>query len=226
MNVLRDHPPSQVSRLPLLAIRVAEWLFRKDEVGMRTILSVLAAGAVAIMLLPVMVQGGNGDPQLVTLCHYDRNEQGPNAGPHTIRVDGNAVDHHLDNHTRTNGYMGDDHLGECSGSATITPSSTIGIPVAATPNSTPPTTPTGYVPGVTPCEEDEVFDAVTATCIHIDRIAGMGDDSAVPDALPESGIMLESQAIGTAVGLSIVLLLVGLSIVLLLGLVWWVSKED
>ena len=224
MNVLRDHPPSQVSRLPLLAIRVAEWLFRKDEVGMRTILSVLAAGAVgvaAIMLLPVMVQGGYGDHQLVILCHYDRNEQGPNAGPHTIRVDGNAVDHHLDNHTRTNGYMGDDHLGECSGSATITPSSTIGIPVAATPNSTPPATPTGYVPGVTPCSEDEVFDAVTATCIHIDRIAGMGDDSAVPDALPESGIMLESGDLADrwVMGLAI-------GVVVLLGLVWWVSKKD
>ena len=222
MNVLRDHPPSQVSRLPLLAIRVAEWLFRKDEVGMRTIFSVLVAGAVsvaAIMLLPVMVQGGYGDHQLVILCHYDRNEQGPNAGPHTIRVDGNAVDHHLDNHTRTNGYMGDDHLGECSGSATITPSSTIGIPVAATPNSTPPTTPTGYVPGVTPCEEDEVFDAVTATCIHIDQI--------LPDALPQSGIMLESGDLADrwVMGLAISTV-VSLSIILFFGLVWWVSKKD
>jgi len=52
----------------------------------------------------------------VVICHYDRNQQGPNAGPHTITVNANALDHHLLNHVKDEGFVGDDHVGACEGS--------------------------------------------------------------------------------------------------------------
>ncbi|MBI5289383.1 MAG: hypothetical protein HY873_10480 [Chloroflexi bacterium] len=49
----------------------------------------------------------------VVICHYDRNQQGPNAGPHTITINASALEHHLANHVKAEGFVGDDHLGAC-----------------------------------------------------------------------------------------------------------------
>lgn len=59
----------------------------------------------------------------VVICHYDRNQQGPNAGPHTITINENALDHHLDNHVKKDGFVGDDSVGPCNGA---TPGPTFG----------------------------------------------------------------------------------------------------
>ena len=56
----------------------------------------------------------------------------------------------------------------------------------STPELTATPTPTfGFTPGTTPCVEDEVFDAVTGECIHIDRIS---PSPALPAELPSTGI--------------------------------------
>jgi hypothetical protein len=54
--------------------------------------------------------------EFVVICHYDRNQQGPNAGPHTITINVNALDHHLENHVKAEGFEGDDSVGPCPGS--------------------------------------------------------------------------------------------------------------
>jgi hypothetical protein len=46
----------------------------------------------------------------VKLCHYDRNLQGPNAGPHVIEIDESAVEQHLANHVKAEGFVGDDFI--------------------------------------------------------------------------------------------------------------------
>ena len=147
MSILRSQPPSRASRLPLLAVRVVLWLLKEDKgIDMRYLIIAVVAGVFSVgtmLLLPIIAEGGNHD-HLVTLCHYDRNDQGPNAGPHTIQVDAHAVDHHLTNHTRTNDYMGDDHLGECEDDSTptSTPSSTPTETPTSTETATPTNTPT------------------------------------------------------------------------------------
>ena len=74
---------------------------------------------------------------------------------------------------------------------TDTPTSTPRATVEITPGLTP--TPTvGFTPGTTPCVEDEVLDAVTGECIHIDRIS-----PTLPAELPSTGVSLE-QRIGWA----------------------------
>lgn len=55
----------------------------------------------------------NRNDDFVVICHYDRNQQGPNAGPHTITINRNALDHHLANHVKKDGFVGDDALGSC-----------------------------------------------------------------------------------------------------------------
>jgi hypothetical protein len=55
----------------------------------------------------------NRNDDSVVICHYDRNLKGPNAGPHTITINANALDHHLENHVKAEGFIGDDHLGPC-----------------------------------------------------------------------------------------------------------------
>ena len=67
----------------------------------------------------------------VVICHYDRNQQGPNAGPHTITINRNTLDHHLENHVKDEGFVGEDSLGPCPGD--ITPQPTF------RPTSVPPT---------------------------------------------------------------------------------------
>ena len=72
----------------------------------------------------------------VVICHYDRNQQGPNAGPHTITINRHALDHHLLNHVKKEGFVGDDSLGACAGDVTPTSTPGTGEP---TPTNTPGT---------------------------------------------------------------------------------------
>jgi len=55
----------------------------------------------------------NRADDFVVICHYDRNLEGPNAGPHTITINASALDHHLLNHVKAEGFVGDDHVGAC-----------------------------------------------------------------------------------------------------------------
>jgi hypothetical protein len=55
----------------------------------------------------------NRNNDYVVICHYDRNQGGPNAGPHTITISVNALDRHLENHVKDEGFTGDDHVGAC-----------------------------------------------------------------------------------------------------------------
>lgn len=55
----------------------------------------------------------NRNDDFVVICHYDRNLKGPNAGPHTITINANASDKHLENHVKAEGFVGDDRLGAC-----------------------------------------------------------------------------------------------------------------
>lgn len=55
----------------------------------------------------------NRADDFVVICHYDRNEEGPNAGPHTITINASALDHHLANHVKDEGFVGDDQAGPC-----------------------------------------------------------------------------------------------------------------
>lgn len=71
--------------------------------------------------------GGSADNRnndFVVICHYDRNDQGPNAGPHTITISVNALDQHLANHVKKEGFVGDDSIGPCPGQ---TPAPTVGV---------------------------------------------------------------------------------------------------
>jgi hypothetical protein len=72
----------------------------------------------------------------VVICHYDRNQQGPNAGPHTITVNANALDHHLANHVKKDGFIGDDHEGACT-DATAEPTSQPTSEPTSVPTSAP-----------------------------------------------------------------------------------------
>jgi hypothetical protein len=88
---------------------------------------VLASAAFAGIGLSALVAGqafasqgsgqsaDNRNDDFVVICHYDRNQQGPNAGPHTITININALDHHLENHVKDEGFVGDDHIGPCDG---------------------------------------------------------------------------------------------------------------
>lgn len=102
---------------------------------------VLLFAVVLIIGCSIGRAAANESPDLVTVCHYDRNEGGPNAGPHTIKVAPEAVEQHLANHTRTNGHMGDDSLGVCpTPTNTATPTST--ARATDTPTATATDTPT------------------------------------------------------------------------------------
>ena len=72
----------------------------------------------------------------VVIRHYDRNKQGPNAGPHTITINRNALDHHLQNHVKKEGFVGDDSIGPCPGDVTPAPTTQ---PPSPTPTNTPAT---------------------------------------------------------------------------------------
>jgi hypothetical protein len=66
----------------------------------------------------------NRNDDFVVVCHYDRNQKGPNAGPHTITINSNALDKHLENHVKKDGFVGDDHVGPCSEDLTPEPTFT------------------------------------------------------------------------------------------------------
>ena len=72
-----------------------------------------------------------------------------------------------------------------SGTApTVTPTLEPHVTPTMTGQATPTNTP-GFTPDTTPCVEDEVYDAVTGECIHIDRIS---DTDTEPVKLPSTGI--------------------------------------
>jgi hypothetical protein len=77
---------------------------------------------------------GTRNDNFVVICHYDRNLQGPNAGPHTITINANALDQHLLNHVKKAGFVGDDHVGAC---VDATPVSTLEATASATPTLVP-----------------------------------------------------------------------------------------
>ena len=85
---------------------------------------------------------GNRNDNFVVICHYDRNQQGPNAGPHTITIDIHALDHHLENHVKAEGFVGDDHVGACT--EPTPPATNTAVPATNTPaaTNTPTSTPT------------------------------------------------------------------------------------
>ncbi len=78
----------------------------------------------------------NRNDDFVVICHYDRNQQGPNAGPHTITINRNALEHHLENHVKKEGFVGDDSIGPCPGDP---------VPTAGTTRTSQ--TPTSSTPG-------------------------------------------------------------------------------
>lgn len=81
--------------------------------------AVAGLGVSALLAGDTFAAAGSGNSansrndNFVVVCHYDRNQQGPNAGPHTITINANALDHHLLNHVKAEGFVGDDHLGPC-----------------------------------------------------------------------------------------------------------------
>lgn len=80
----------------------------------------LASGMVAAVSAGVaLADQGSGqswdarNDDYVVICHYDRNQRGRNAGPHTITIHSSALDHHLANHVKSQGFDGDDYIGKC-----------------------------------------------------------------------------------------------------------------
>lgn len=111
----------------------------------RLVLISAALGGLAVsayLVGPAWGQAGSGQSadnrnnDFVVICHYDRNLDGPNAGPHTITIARNALDHHLQNHVKKEGFVGDDSLGPCPGDITPEATPTPGEP---TPTDTPGT---------------------------------------------------------------------------------------
>ena len=122
---------------------------------MKTMLGLLALAGVASAALGVgsaLADQGSGasaanrNDNFVVICHYDRNQQGPNAGPHTIAINIHALDHHLENHVKKDGFVGDDHVGACT--EPTPPATNTAVPPTNTPpaTNTPTSTPT---PGAT-----------------------------------------------------------------------------
>ena len=164
-------------------------------------------GIVAALVVTHGVQSGEPGHDPVTLCHWVP-AHGGSYIQITVDDDGSDGNGPLQAHMRHDNDIIPAPAGGCkeAPAATVTPTSTgptatpvalastptprseIGTPVFVTPS------PEGFTPGRTPCVEDEVFDAVTGECIHIDRIAGY---NALPNALPTSGASVE-QRIGWA----------------------------
>lgn len=96
-----------------------------------------------------------------------------------------------DGNSKLQAHFGHEHdiipapVSGCGNAPTVTPT----LESHATPTMTGQATPTntpGFTLGTTPCAEDEVYDAVTGECIHIDRITGTE-----PVKLPSTGIGAE-----------------------------------
>ena len=99
-------------------------------------LSIVALGISGLIATEALADAGSGqsatnrNDESAVICHYDRNQQGPNAGPHTITINANALDQHLANHVKKEGFVGDDSVGPC-------PGATPGV-TATAPARTPP----------------------------------------------------------------------------------------
>jgi len=108
------------------------------------VLAVIGVGASLVAVNQAFGAAGSGqsadtrNDDFVIICHYDRNEQGPNAGPHTITINANALEHHLENYTKTNEFMGDDFVGPCDEPE---PSPSPGVSPTAEPWSSPEASP-------------------------------------------------------------------------------------
>ena len=111
------------------------------------ILGLIALAGIAIAALgagAALADQGSGasatsrNDDFVVICHYDRNLSGPNAGPHTITIDVHALAHHLANHVKKDGFVGDDHIGACT-EPTNTPVPPTNTPVPPTNTPVPPT---------------------------------------------------------------------------------------
>ncbi len=122
--------------------------FRKDRTIKKFILlpaSIAGIGLSALFAGGAFASQGSGgsadnrNDTFVVICHYDRNQQGPNAGPHTITVNTNALDHHLLNHVKAEGFVGDDHVDACP---EATPVSTFEATATASATAVPTLEPT------------------------------------------------------------------------------------
>ena len=109
--------------------------------------AVAAVGVSAVFAGSAFAAQGSGksaahrNDNFVVICHYDRNQQGPNAGPHTITIDVNALDHHLQNHVKAAGFVGDDSVGACP-TPTVPPTATTVPTLTPIATVTPPPTDT------------------------------------------------------------------------------------
>ena len=142
---------------------------------MKKFLGVALAGLIALVAVTFAVTANRpaeatGGPDFkVTICHYDRNDTGPNAGPHTIEVAPSAVFSHLFNHTKNKGYIGDDSLGACP-EPTATPTPTATDTPEPTATDTPTETPTA-TPTATPTETSTPEPTNTPTCEELENCA-------------------------------------------------------
>lgn len=193
---------------------------RDQEQG--TALALLGAvlGVVGVVLLLVGLAGGSGSAvqarpaDKVFICHFDRNQQGPNAGPHVIEINENAVDHHLANHVKKAGFIGDDFVIEdgdlalctaATATATVeTPTATVETPTATveTPTATVETptatveTPTATVETPTPTEEAAAaVETPTAT-----EEAAVLAETPVPTATEEAAVLAAQELPATGSG--------------------------
>ena len=135
------------------------------------VFAVLGASMVGIGLI-----GGGRTPaqaeseDKLSICHYDRNQQGPNAGPHVITISANAIDQHLANHVKKEGFAGDDFIVEneadmaaCLAGATTTATATA-TSGAATPTATSEAaTPTATSEAATPTATTEAATPTATT---------------------------------------------------------------
>lgn len=108
---------------------------------MRKILAVLAISLLgAAGVVAGVASTAVATPNLVTICHYDHGGE-----PHTIAINENAVDAHLNPRGNGREHQGD-HLGPCQGDTTGTTGTTGTTTVVTTTDTTSteitPTTPT------------------------------------------------------------------------------------
>lgn len=172
---------------------------------------IFIAIGIAIILFGLGVYSSQGEnnnsdnnraDEFVTICHFDRNNQGPNTGPHTIVINYNSLDRHLINHTKNNGYVGDDYVGACvEETVTFTPTSTLTLtptPIAtltatvtttSIPSSTSTNTPTTTSTVVDPRVDltTTPFVVITDTPVLTVLNSTTGDVSVQVNALPSTG---------------------------------------
>jgi hypothetical protein len=147
-------------------------------INLLAILAVIAVIiATLIVALAVSSDDAEGSQDKVVLCHYDRNDSGPTAGPHTIEVAAPAVEYHLTNHTQAEGYAGNDSLGACPEEVTPSPEPTQPPTPESTPTFSPrPTRHPKPSPTVAPPTPTPVISATSAAPIP-----------EAPAALPNTG---------------------------------------